>query len=278
MEYILQAIKALFRKVENGVTSNASAIKKQATKNKEIEAAANKAQNTADKALDVANGKMDATNPVGTGSFSMNECVASGNGSTAIGVGTVAVYPEEVVTGRYNVSGLAWEAVRTPKYGDYDLGEYLVYASKSYEIEEDGKIRLVNPELYTTVEQVRTMEKGMYFHSVPPWNTNIGLSRDIIFEYNGTFSYDEGVEKPHIIRYQARIEVNKIDRYAYIVGNGTSDTERSNAHTLDWKGNAWYAGEVEGKAMIVASSTEGSAKRFKITVDDSGTIAATEVT
>lgn len=32
--------------------------------------------------------------------------------------------------------------------------------------------------------------------------------------------------------------------YAHIVGNGTSSTNRSNAHTLDWDGNAWYAGKV----------------------------------
>lgn len=32
--------------------------------------------------------------------------------------------------------------------------------------------------------------------------------------------------------------------YAHIVGNGTSNTARSNAHTLDWDGNAWFAGEV----------------------------------
>ena len=32
--------------------------------------------------------------------------------------------------------------------------------------------------------------------------------------------------------------------YAHIVGNGTSNNERSNAHTLDWNGNAWYAGSV----------------------------------
>lgn len=66
--------------------------------------------------------------------------------------------------------------------------------------------------------------------------------------------------------------------YSHIVGNGTSDSERSNAHTLDWSGNAWYAGTVEGTAMIVKSSTEGSTKRFKITVDDSGTISAAEIT
>ena len=66
--------------------------------------------------------------------------------------------------------------------------------------------------------------------------------------------------------------------YAHIVGNGTKEALRSNAHTLDWKGNAWYAGTVEGTAMIVKSSTEGSSKRFKITVDDSGVITATEIT
>ena len=32
--------------------------------------------------------------------------------------------------------------------------------------------------------------------------------------------------------------------YAHIVGNGTSTSAKSNAHTLDWNGNAWYAGDV----------------------------------
>ena len=68
------------------------------------------------------------------------------------------------------------------------------------------------------------------------------------------------------------------EKYASIVGNGTSDTARSNSHTLDWEGNAWYAGTVEGTAMIVKSSTPGSTKKFKITVDDTGAISATEVT
>lgn len=66
-------------------------------------------------------------------------------------------------------------------------------------------------------------------------------------------------------------------RYAHIVGNGSS-TERSNAYTLDWQGNAWFAGMVEAPAIILKSSTEGSSKRFKVTVDDSGTLTTTEVT
>ena len=32
--------------------------------------------------------------------------------------------------------------------------------------------------------------------------------------------------------------------YIHIAGNGNQDSNRSNAHTLDWDGNAWYAGRV----------------------------------
>ena len=85
--------------------------------------------------------------------------------------------------------------------------------------------------------------------------------------------------------------------YADIVGNGKSSRVLSNAYTLDWDGNGWFAGDVyvgstsgtkkdsgskklikEGDDIIIQSSTKGSTKKFKITVDDSGTISATEVT
>jgi hypothetical protein len=39
--------------------------------------------------------------------------------------------------------------------------------------------------------------------------------------------------------------VDTEDKYAHIVGNGTDDDNRSNAHTLDWHGNSWYSGSVE---------------------------------
>ena len=83
----------------------------------------------------------------------------------------------------------------------------------------------------------------------------------------------------------------------HIVGNGTA-VKRSNAHTLDKSGNAWYAGDVyvgstsgtnrdagskklateeyvDDKKLIVVST---SGKKYKITVDDTGTLSATEVT
>ena len=35
------------------------------------------------------------------------------------------------------------------------------------------------------------------------------------------------------------------NEYAHIVGNGEDDESRSNAHTVDWQGNAWFAGEIK---------------------------------
>ena len=45
--------------------------------------------------------------------------------------------------------------------------------------------------------------------------------------------------------------------YLHVVGNGTSDTTRSNAHTLDNQGNAWYAGTMTTKAVIVGDMSYG---------------------
>lgn len=84
-------------------------------------------------------------------------------------------------------------------------------------------------------------------------------------------------------------------KYSHIVGNGKDGGKRSNAHTLDWHGVPWFQGRPQfggtaqddgsqsvvangDKEFILASSTEGSTKKFKVTVDDSGTLKATEIT
>lgn len=53
---------------------------------------------------------------------------------------------------------------------------------------------------------------------------------------NGDFQHVQG-------KYNIKDSNNE---YAHILGNGTSNTEegRSNAHTIDWSGNAWFAGDI----------------------------------
>ena len=47
--------------------------------------------------------------------------------------------------------------------------------------------------------------------------------------------------------------------YAHIVGNGTGSTH-SNAHTLDWSGNAWFAGDVYVGSESGTNKDDGSKK------------------
>ena len=64
-------------------------------------------------------------------------------------------------------------------------------------------------------------------------------------------------------------------KYIHIAGNGSFET-RSNAYTLDWDGNGWFAGTVTATAIILKSSTEGSTKTFKLTINDSGELSISE--
>lgn len=59
---------------------------------------------------------------------------------------------------------------------------------------------------------------------------------------------------------------------AHIVGNGTERNTRSNAHTLDWQGNAWFAGDVYTGSTSGTNKDDGS---IKLPVVYSGTTAPT---
>lgn len=57
--------------------------------------------------------------------------------------------------------------------------------------------------------------------------------------------------------------------YADIVGNGTADEARSNAYTLDWSGNGWFAGKVSaGTVDTPASVTDTNDLTTKQYVDN----------
>lgn len=47
---------------------------------------------------------------------------------------------------------------------------------------------------------------------------------------------------------------------AHIVGNGSSGSSKSNAHTLDWNGNAWYSGDVYVGSTSGTNKDAGSKK------------------
>ena len=63
----------------------------------------------------------------------------------------------------------------------------------------------------------------------------------------------------------------------FVIGNGTAGGERHNAFEVDWDGNVWAQGSLEGLALILKSSTAGSEKRFVIRVNDEGQLSAQDI-
>ena len=82
-------------------------------------------------------------------------------------------------------------------------------------------------------------------------NTTLN-DEEVVFTYGsiafGKGSHAEGVNTFAYSEYQhTQGRYNLIDdknKYAHIVGNGSDPLNRSNAHTVDWDGNAEYAGDV----------------------------------
>ena len=230
------------------------------------------AQSTANKAQSTANALKE--NPVFTGSFSQNR-----KDSSQVGDYSHAEGSDTTASGMYSHA----EGKNTTASGLYSHAEGVLTTAPFECSHAEG--RSTTAGLYSHAEGVSTTASGIYSHAE---GNNTTASHDCCHAEgsdttaSGWYSHAEGYYTKASGRYshvQGKYNIDDLnEKYAHIVGNGTSDTARSNAHTLDWEGNAWYAGTVEGTAMIVKSSTPNSTKKFKITVDDTGTISATEVT
>lgn len=70
--------------------------------------------------------------------------------------------------------------------------------------------------------------------------------------------------KYNIAEKEEDLDKNGYGKYVHIVGNGEDDSKRSNAHTLDWDGNAWYAGQVAASEIKIGNTTFTEEQLIKI--------------
>ena len=120
--------------------------------------------------------------------------------------------------------------------GDYSHAEGYKTKADGYSSHAEGYWTCANGD-YSHAEGQHTEANGDYSHA-EGWHTEAnGYSshaEGYYTEANGNYSHVQG--KYNII--------DSSNKYAHIVGNGTSSSKCSNAHTLDWDGNAWFAGNV----------------------------------
>ena len=80
----------------------------------------------------------------------------------------------------------------------------------------------------------------------------------------GSHAEGEGTSAMSALQHvEGKYNIKDYTKYAHIVGNGTSDKARSNAHTLDWNGVGWFKDSVK----VGGSSQDDSNAKTLATTD-----------
>ena len=192
---------------------------------------------------------------IGQYSFSNGkETTASGDYSHAEGENTQAVNANCHAEGFYSCA--SGESSHAEGYwssasGSYSHAEGIeTTASGKYSHAEGNSTKASGESSHA--EGNRTDASGVYSHAEGMNTEALGAGSHAegwATTASSYYSHAEGYftkasSKAQHVQGKYNIEDTK-NKYAHIVGNGTDDTVRSNAHTLDWNGNAWFAGDVQ---------------------------------
>lgn len=207
----------------------------------DVESAKQETLDVANTAQSTADSKMDATNPVGTGSFSMNRQSGTivGEYSTALGVNCTA-------SGKYSLA--AGRLCSATGYSSISIGDG-ASAKEDYSIAINGSSSgrsAVSIGKTASANGINSLANG--YSATANGEYSVAIGRHTVA--TGNDSHVFGV-------FNVEDTGNK---YIHIVGNGTLNTARSNAHTLDWDGNAWYHGNVYVGSTSGTNRDDGSKK------------------
>lgn len=150
------------------------------------------------------------------------------------GYGTVAYDDATHAEGRYTYA----RGVASHSEGGATKATKNYAHSEGYKSEADG--------LAAHAEGSETKATANYAHAEGYKSEALGKgshAEGYVTKAQGDYQHVEG--KCNIIDTE--------NQYAHIVGNGTSNVARSNAHTLDWNGNAWFAGSISANDLKLKS-------------------------
>lgn len=127
---------------------------------------------------------------------------------------------------------------------------------------------------YATAEGLYTTASGLASHAEGWLTTAAGQAshtEGYSTQANADSSHAEGLQtiaSSHWQHVQGKHNIEDVSgTYAHIVGNGSSTT-RSNAHTLDWDGNAWFAGAIDCENVVTTLDNLGALNLAHVPDDD----------
>ena len=186
--------------------------------------------------------KMDAENPTGAGAFSLNRksgtvvgsnSHAEGNQTTASGSNAHAEGDQTTASGiNAHAEGVYGKA---SGMGSHSEGRDTSAGGIAAHAEGDGSMATTSG---SHAEGYYSKTYGTYAHAEGKFS-----------KANGSCSHAEGLEtiatgaNSHV---QGKYNIeDTAEKYAHIIGAGTSGSARKNIHTVDWEGNAYFAGDLQ---------------------------------
>lgn len=215
--------------------------------------------------------KMDKVNPTAIGSFSLNRSPgtiigyyshAEGSDSEASGSSSHAEGQTTTASGTNSHA----EGFSTTASGNTSHAEGFITTASGINSHAEGFKTTASGD-YSHAEGSNTTASGAYSHAEGQTTTALGAYSHA--EGNNTLvsgfaSHVEGTgtkASANFSHVQGKYNIEDSSRvYADIIGNGTSASNRSNAATIDWSGNAWYAGDVYVGSTSGTNKDEGSKK------------------
>lgn len=202
-----------------------------------------------------AEGKTSQATGSGSHAEGINYSTASGVGSHAEGYSTKAVgdysHAEGYSTKASKVHSHA-EGRETQANGEDSHAEGRDSVAVGNRSHAEGSMTRSNGDA-SHAEGVITYANGTASHA--EGNGCYASSNYSHAEGNNTIAYGESSHSQG--KYNIKDDSGLL---AHIVGNGKDLSSRSNAHTLDWSGNAWYAGDVYVGSTSGTNKDEGSKK------------------
>lgn len=179
--------------------------------------------------------KMNATDPTGSGAFSMNR-----KAGTTVGQNSHTEGMEVEASGRFSHA----EGSSTKAAGMGAHAEGLDGTASGDAAHTEG-MGTTAQGAASHAEGISSTGAGNASHAEGSGTRAASLSQHVQGENN--IADTEG-------------SATARGKYAHIVGNGASNGARSNAHTLDWDGNAWFEGDVYVGSTSGTNRDDGSKK------------------
>ena len=204
--------------------------------------------------------------------------------NVSVKVGKVIMYSYDLVAKITSISGNTVTVNRTlnpnENFSNKGLRLYKSGAAGAYShAEGDGTFAFGDR---SHAEGIWTVAEHNYSHAEGAYTSALGQTAHAEGQYTiakGTISHAEGLytiaRNYQHVQGQYNIEDTN-QNYAHIIGNGTAENARSNAHTIDWQGNAWFAGDVRvggtsydnANVLLAGAASSTNLGGLKVRYDD----------